>query len=442
MRLLIGILILSASAFGQVQITGPSIIQSGNSSYPGCTSDGSNGIACTGQFSSPLGFSTNGGSLFIQHAGAGIDGPYGQEAASPNWQVIADNAYDTGGWQFSIGTASTQGFQWFNGQPGTIPPANRLMQLDPSGNLIVKGTITATGGGGGTPGGSSGQMQYNNAGAFGGTSGITYIPPPGAPALVQTNTACNAGGAATVTTASPLTIGNTLIVGVIQQNTPSPAVTDTLGNVYVQDATAAGASFDNEFLFHAAITHAGTATISATPSPSNYPSCVSFMELSGVSTTLRTSSGTNGNTSPATQTVTTTGSSMIIAVQASYVVPTTFAGTSGLTLASQGNLSGAYSHAIGYMNAPTAGTYTTGFTWTNGGGVQANPIIVAAYATAGATSTLNVQNLNVSGALQTVLSTPASSGAACTAGQIWADINYIYVCTAANAIKRATLATF
>ena len=41
-------------------------------------------------------------------------------------------------------------------------------------NLSMSGnTLNATGGGGGTPGGSTTQLQYNNAGAFGGTSGIT-----------------------------------------------------------------------------------------------------------------------------------------------------------------------------------------------------------------------------------------------------------------------------
>ena len=40
------------------------------------------------------------------------------------------------------------------------------------------------------------------------------------------------------------------------------------------------------------------------------------------------------------------------------------------------------------------------------------------------------------------LSTPANSSAACTAGQIWADTTYLYVCTATNTIKRTPLSTF
>lgn len=43
---------------------------------------------------------------------------------------------------------------------------------------------------------------------------------------------------------------------------------------------------------------------------------------------------------------------------------------------------------------------------------------------------------------QATLSTPASSSDTCTAGQVWADASYAYVCTATNTIKRAALSTF
>jgi hypothetical protein len=39
-------------------------------------------------------------------------------------------------------------------------------------------------------------------------------------------------------------------------------------------------------------------------------------------------------------------------------------------------------------------------------------------------------------------STPATSSDTCTAGDMWADANYIYLCTATNTIKRAALSTF
>lgn len=39
-------------------------------------------------------------------------------------------------------------------------------------------------------------------------------------------------------------------------------------------------------------------------------------------------------------------------------------------------------------------------------------------------------------------STPGSSSAACTAGQIWTDASFLYVCTATNTIKRTALSSF
>lgn len=45
------------------------------------------------------------------------------------------------------------------------------VKIDASGNHIANGS--ACGGGGGTPGGSNTQIQYNNAGAFGGAAGLT-----------------------------------------------------------------------------------------------------------------------------------------------------------------------------------------------------------------------------------------------------------------------------
>jgi lysophospholipase L1-like esterase len=46
------------------------------------------------------------------------------------------------------------------------------------------------------------------------------------------------------------------------------------------------------------------------------------------------------------------------------------------------------------------------------------------------------------GKLAVVQATPSTSGDACTAGSIWTDASYIYVCTASGVIKRAALSTF
>ena len=69
------------------------------------------------------------------------------------------------------------------GVTGTLPVANggtgtTTPSIVAGTNVTVTGTwpnqtIAASGGGGGSPGGSTTQVQYNNAGAFGGISGVT-----------------------------------------------------------------------------------------------------------------------------------------------------------------------------------------------------------------------------------------------------------------------------
>ncbi len=56
--------------------------------------------------------------------------------------------------------------------------------------------------------------------------------------------------------------------------------------------------------------------------------------------------------------------------------------------------------------------------------------------------TIYAAQVAIPGTLIVGQSTPASSSAACTAGQIWTDATYIYVCTANSVIKRAALSTF
>jgi hypothetical protein len=59
-------------------------------------------------------------------------------------------------------------------------------------------SITSTGGGGGTPGGSNTQVQFNDAGAFGGNAGFTYNKTTGVVSI-------------TLNGASPLTLANAIL---------------------------------------------------------------------------------------------------------------------------------------------------------------------------------------------------------------------------------------
>jgi hypothetical protein len=76
-----------------------------------------------------------------------------------------DGKYDLGSSGTSAGVSS------FNTLTGDVTiSAGSNITLTPVGNDIE---ISATGGGGGTPGGSDTQLQFNNAGSFGGISGAT-----------------------------------------------------------------------------------------------------------------------------------------------------------------------------------------------------------------------------------------------------------------------------
>lgn len=65
-----------------------------------------------------------------------------------------------------------------------------------------------------------------------------------------------------------------------------------------------------------------------------------------------------------------------------------------------------------------------------------------AYASVSSAGVASFQGGVVAPTYQTTLTTPVSSHQTCTAGQMWADADYVYVCTAANTIKRAALSSF
>jgi hypothetical protein len=60
----------------------------------------------------------------------------------------------------------------------------------------------------------------------------------------------------------------------------------------------------------------------------------------------------------------------------------------------------------------------------------------------GAADSASTTVLSVAGRVAIGVSTPSTSGDACTAGSIWTDASFIYVCVSSGTIKRATLSTF
>lgn len=118
-----------------------------------------------------------------------------------------------GGWVSFAGSAA--GVSSLNTLTGAvILAAGSGITLTPVGNTI---TITATGGSGGTPGGSTTQLQYNNAGSFGGISGATT-------------------DGTTVTLTTPVLNGTATGTGVSQSSSASTLVQrDASQNIFVNN---------------------------------------------------------------------------------------------------------------------------------------------------------------------------------------------------------------
>lgn len=101
--------------------------------------------------------------------------------------------------------------------------------------------------------------------------------------------------------------------------------------------------------------------------------------------------------------------------------------------------------AVGNLGNPTATPYVD---W-NGFGVSSNARLIndangqLTIATAtGGNLQVNAAGVHTTGSFHVNLATPASSSAPCAVGQIGADANFVYVCTAANTWKRSALSTF
>lgn len=122
----------------------PSIVIGGSSS--GAISVLPQAAAGTYNFNLPTSAGTSGGPLL---SGGGGSNPQTYGTRSGNTTVF--------------GTTS-----------GTLTSGN-CAKFDASGNIVDNGSTC--GGGGGTPGGSNTQVQFNNSGAFGGSANMTWVSP-------------------------------------------------------------------------------------------------------------------------------------------------------------------------------------------------------------------------------------------------------------------------
>jgi len=140
-------------------------------------------------------------------------------------------------------TVSTGNIHILGGSNGYV------LQTDGNGNLSW--TAQTGGGGNGVPGGANTQVQYNNAGAFGGTAGFTFDNTSNTLSAVKINTTDVFNLNGIVLENSSLTQGPTAAV-VIPTNTSSDPiqVNNTYGNIALQTGAGSGItaswSFNND----------------------------------------------------------------------------------------------------------------------------------------------------------------------------------------------------
>jgi hypothetical protein len=158
----------------------------GYQGYQGVTGGGTQGVQGSSGSTGPQGNQGSAGS----NGSAGSTGPQGNQGTagstgSTGSQGNQGNQGSTGtgsagpqGYQGVAGSTGPQGYQGYQGVAGSqgnqgVAGSTGLQgSAGSNGSTGPQGNQGASGSGGGTPGGSNTQIQYNNSGAFGGAAGV------------------------------------------------------------------------------------------------------------------------------------------------------------------------------------------------------------------------------------------------------------------------------
>lgn len=271
-----------------------------------------------------------------------------------------------------------------------ITGSSQCLQVNSSG--VVSGTGSACGaGGGGSPGGSSGQIQYNNSGSFGGISAFTWD---------GTTLASSGNGT---------------------QTAPSVAITGTPGT---------GTNSEPLFSINASGSTQRTnrntnGTIFGINAPSGFTGNILDFSNNGGQGVPFFTLGPTG--------VLTVSNNMFMG-STSYFI---FSGRSRIGSGSNGNIK-LQNNAGTDFTLLSFGPDTSSFPAIKK--VNGNTLGLRLGDDSGDVS-LTAANLTLSGVLGMPQTTWVNNQT-CTAGQIAADADYIYVCTATNTVKRVALSTF
>lgn len=293
------------------------------------------------------------------------------------------NSSSSGASSLLDGLGNTRGSILYRGASGwtILTPGTSSFVLTSNGSGADP-TWSAPTGGGGTPGGSSGDLQYNNAGSFGG-----YTPGTGVVTFLQTPSSTNLAAAVTGETGSgALVFGTSPTLVTPALGTPSAIVLTNATGLPIAGITGLGAGID---------------TFLATPSSTNLAAAVTGETGTGAlvfatSPTLvtpalgaATATTINGNT------ISTSSGTLTLGAGKTFTASNTLTltGTDGSTLAigTGGTLGSAAYTASSAYEVPL--TFSTGLTRTTNT-ITVNAINLAGAGSGGVTGNLPVTNLN------------------------------------------------
>jgi hypothetical protein len=337
---------------------------------------------------------------------------------------------------------------------------------------------TGAGGGGGTPGGSTTQVQFNDSNSFGGDDGLTFNKTTN---VLTVGASTGNGGSAKVYGDINLDDGGSFTT-TVQCVTPTQNRTisfpDATGTVALVAGSSGQLTYNNAGSNAGAtgsvvdssgnVTIGGLTTLAGSPSANN----TSGVLING---TWRTGASSNNpqlllNPSGTTLSTTwsTSGTGIGVNAPASFggnLLDLQVNGTNKLKVTASGNLliGGVNNTGLEYYgNGLLVWANSTYSSWTTATELRLTPTLQLGWAASGSTSygvaadiglvrsgtnTVKVTNGStgdgtISGQLRAVGTAPASASATGTAGDIRYDADYIYVCTATNTWKRAALATW